>query len=375
MVTSTSKRVVIETSLYYNEEMVNYAAINPHDDMFSQAKQVEVFTKYGVVKFVVIINPSVTIGAIALNRFQRKKYHMKMYRSYVVRSYSPASPTRTFFEIINEKFNLNDKIGGMQKVLEEIFGNVLLPRLYPQSFIAKTDINKTRARTVCDALNVIPKVIRGPEILSCMLGESEKNIRDLFEDARSDQQSYGSNSRLHVIIFDEMDAIGKNRTGSNSVRDTVHDSITAQLLAEIDGMAYLNNILIIGTTNILEAIDPALLRPGRIETVIKVDLPDARARSAIFDLHMKALLRNGALYRDVDVNSIIHGTEGLTGAHIERIIRLAIHAAMRRDILHRNTFDVTDEQAEELQVRNDDFIETLTKVQQDQSTCQNNEQP
>ena len=74
--------------------------------------------------------------------------------------------------------------------------------------------------------------------------------------------------------------------------DTVHDNVTAQLLAEIDGMIYLDNILLIGTTNILEAIDPALLRSGRTEKVIKIELVDAAARSAIFDIHTKALIRN-----------------------------------------------------------------------------------
>ncbi|CAF3203897.1 unnamed protein product [Rotaria sp. Silwood2] len=130
----------------------------------------------------------------------------------------------------------------MESVLAEIFGDVLLSRLYPQSFVAKSGINKTRAillnelpdtgksliaRTGCDILNVTPKVIRGSEIFSFMLGQSEQNIRDLFEDARQDQRNLGSNSKLHVIVFDEIDAVCKNRTQSNSVRDTVHNNVTA----------------------------------------------------------------------------------------------------------------------------------------------------
>ncbi|CAF4340811.1 unnamed protein product, partial [Rotaria sordida] len=173
-----------------------------------------------------------------------------------------------------------------------------------------TDINKIRdillhgppgtgksliPRTVCDILNVNPKVIRGPEIFSSMLDQSEQNIRDLFEDARQDQRNFGSNSKLHAIVFDEIDAVCKNRTQSSSVRDTVHDNVTAQFLAEIDGMIYLDNILLIGTINILEVIDPALLRSGRMEKVIKIELPDTAARSAIFDIHTKVLIRNAAL--------------------------------------------------------------------------------
>ncbi|CAM4852330.1 unnamed protein product, partial [Rotaria magnacalcarata] len=114
------------------------------------------------------------------------------------------------------------------------------------------------ARTVCDILKVNPKIIRGPEIFSFMLGQSEQYIRDLFEEARQDQQNFGSNSALHIIVFDEIDAVCKNRAQSNSLRDNVHDNVTAQLLVEIDGMIYLDNIFLIGTTNILESIDPAL---------------------------------------------------------------------------------------------------------------------
>ncbi|CAM4837683.1 unnamed protein product [Rotaria magnacalcarata] len=123
-----------------------------------------------------------------------------------------------------------------------------------------------------------------------MLGRSEQNIRDLFEEARQDQQNFGSNSALHIIVFDEIDAVCKNRAQSNSLRNNVHDNVTAQLLAEIDGMIYLGNILLIGTTNILESIDPALLRPGRIEKVIKVELPNAAVKQPLSNIHIPFVL-------------------------------------------------------------------------------------
>jgi SpoVK/Ycf46/Vps4 family AAA+-type ATPase len=179
---------------------------------------------------------------------------------------------------------------------------------------------------------VKPKVVRGPEIVSCVLGESEK-MRDLCEDARHDQQNLETNTKLHVIVFNE-----------------------------IDGMIYLVNILLIGTTNILEAIDPALLRPGRIETISKIELRNITARSNIFDIHTKALIRNGALNQDVHINNIIRRTEGMSGAHVERVVRLAIQAAMRRDIVDRDKFDITEEEAEDLEVCNQDFIEALSKI-------------
>lgn len=375
-----AKRVVVETSLYYDEDINNYVAIHPEDSMFSNANRLEIMNKYGAVSFEVFLKSTVALGTIALNYRQRKKYHLKKYCSYFVRSPSSSSSdksSRTLFDILNEQFDFKSTVGGMENVLEEIFGGVLLPRFYPQSFVAKTEINKTRgillhgppgtgksliARTICDILKVDPKVVRGPEIFSCMLGESEKKIRDLFDDARHDQQKFGANSKLHVIVFDEIDAVCKNRTNNGLVRDAVHDNVTAQLLSEIDGMVYLDNIFLIGTTNILEAIDPALLRPGRIETVIKIELPNETARSNIFDIYTKALIRNGVLNEDIDINNIIQRTTGMTGAHVERVVRLAIQAAMRRDIVNRGKFCITEEEGEFLEIHNRDFIEALSKI-------------
>ena len=371
-----AKRVVIETPLYYDEDVTNYVAIHPEDVAFSCATLVEIVNKHGVFKFTIVIQPSITSGAIGLNRRQRKKYRLKLYHSYIVRL-SLYKPSVTLFDIINTKFNFRSRIGGMERVFEEIFGDVLLPRLYPTSFVAKTGMSKTRgvllhgppgtgktliARTICDILEVDPKIVRGPEIFSFMLGESERKIRDLFEDARCDQQNYGCNSKLHVIIFDEIDAICKSRAHHGTVRDNVQDNVTTQLLAEIDGMIYLDNIFIIGTTNILEAVDSALLRPGRIEKVIKIELPNAAARSDIFDIHTESLIRNGALHQDVDIDNIIRSTHGMTGAHVEQVVRLAIHAAMRRDIVERGTLDISPEEGEQLEVKNQDCIEALQKI-------------
>ncbi|CAF3776675.1 unnamed protein product [Rotaria sp. Silwood1] len=219
------------------------------------------------------------------------------------------------------------------------------------------------ARTISEILNVKPKIVRGPEVFSRFLGESEEKIRSLFADARYDQEKFGENSKLHIIIFDELDSICKRRTQTDaSTRDNVQDSITAQLLTELDGLEPINNILIIGTTNMVETIDPALLRPGRIDLVIDVPLPDDDARLHIFDICTKQLLQNGLMESDVDIQTIIQTTNGLTGSHIEKIVRLAIINAMRRDILSRGRLNITEEESEQLRVCNEDFKEALQKV-------------
>ena len=100
---------------------------------FSRTNHVEILNEYGVFQFEVILKPTVTLGAIALNRFQRRKYHLKKYRTYLVRCLSPKRPSRTLFDILNERFDFKSKVDGMERALEEIFGDVLLPRLYPRN--------------------------------------------------------------------------------------------------------------------------------------------------------------------------------------------------------------------------------------------------
>jgi vesicle-fusing ATPase len=196
-----------------------------------------------------------------------------------------------------------------------------------------------------------------------MLGESERKIRDLFENARQDQERHGSDSNLHVIVFDEIDAICKRRSCHvEGTLSNVEDKVTTQLLAEIDGMVHLDNIFLIGTTNILHMVDPALLRSGRIDTIIEIGVPDESGRLQIFDIYTKHLLRNGILQADVNVDHIVRSSQGFTGAQIEHIVRLAVHNAMRRDILNKGHMEVTYEDADQLQVCNKDFTMALAKV-------------
>lgn len=122
-----------------------------------------------------------------------------------------------------------------------------------------------------------PKIINGPELFNKFVGETEKNVRELFDDARKDEANLKEDSPLHTIIFDEFDAIAKPR-GSTSGGTGVADNVVNQLLSVIDGVETLNNILVIGMTNRKDLIDPAVLRPGRFEVHIEVGLPDEKGR-------------------------------------------------------------------------------------------------
>ena len=109
-------------------------------------------------------------------------------------------------------------------------------------------------------------------------------------------------------------------------------------------------------------IEPALLRPGRIDTIIEVNLSDAKTRLHIFDIHKKVLLQNGLLGPDVEVKAIIRATSGLTGAHIEMVVRLAIINAMRHDILSRGRLNISEAESECLRVCNVNFKGAPTKL-------------
>ncbi|KAH9561657.1 hypothetical protein CY35_05G034000 [Sphagnum magellanicum] len=148
-----------------------------------------------------------------------------------------------------------------------------------------------------------PKVVNGPEVLSKFVGETEKNVRDLFADAEKDQKAQGDKSDLHTIIFDEIDAICKTR-GSTRDGTGVHDSIVNQLLTKIEGVEALNNILLIGMTNRKDLLDEALLRPGRMEVQIEIGLPDEKGRIQILSIHSNKMKENSFLSADVSLEEL-----------------------------------------------------------------------
>ena len=145
------------------------------------------------------------------------------------------------------------------------------------------------ARQIGRMLNAVePKIVNGPEILNRYIGASEENIRALFKDAEADWKSKGDASPLHIIIFDELDAICRQR-GSGRGDQGVGDSVVNQLLSKMDGVEQLDNVVVIGMTNRLELIDDALLRPGRFEVHLQIGLPTEAGRREILEIHTAAM--------------------------------------------------------------------------------------
>ncbi|HHO57374.1 MAG TPA: AAA family ATPase, partial [Thermoplasmatales archaeon] len=160
--------------------------------------------------------------------------------------------------------------------------------------------------------------IKGPEIFSKWVGESEKAIRELFKKAKQTAPS--------IIFLDELDSIAPRRGSYEGSRVT--ETVVNQLLTSIDGLEQLRDIVVIGATNRPDIIDSSLLRPGRFDELIFVGAPDKEARRAIFEIHT----RNMPLAKDVDLDELADITEGYVGADIEGICREAGMMALRENI-------------------------------------------
>jgi AAA family ATPase len=164
--------------------------------------------------------------------------------------------------------------------------------------------------------------VKGAELLNMYVGESERAVRSLFERARAAAPS--------IIFFDEIDSISGQRTGpggsASASRSTGAVNMLTTLLTEMDGFEALTGVLVLAATNRPEAIDPALLRPGRFDQVLYVGPPDLSAREDVFRVH----LRNLDVAPDVDISELARLSEGYSGAEIKAICSQAGTAALER---------------------------------------------
>ncbi len=163
--------------------------------------------------------------------------------------------------------------------------------------------------------------VKGPEILSKWVGESEKAIREIFRRARQVAPA--------VVFFDEIDSIAPARGFRHD--SGVTDRIVNQLLAEMDGIQTLKNVVVIGATNRADIIDPALLRPGRFDRIIYVPPPDKKSRLEILKVHTRKV----PLAEDVDLERLAALTEGYSGADLEALVREAVILALREEFKPR----------------------------------------
>ncbi|MDK2372379.1 MAG: CDC48 family AAA ATPase [Candidatus Korarchaeota archaeon] len=257
-----------------------------------------------------------------------------------------------------------EDIGGLKEEIQRIREMVELPLKHPELFrhlgieppkgvllYGPPGCGKTLlAKAVANESNAHFISISGPEIKSKYYGESEKRLREIFEEAEKNAPS--------IIFIDEIDSIAPNR---NEVTGEVERRVVAQLLALMDGLKGRGEVIVIGATNRPEALDPALRRPGRFDREIEIGVPDRGGRKEILQIHT----RNVPLSDDVDLDELADITHGFVGADLAALVREAAMAALRR-VLPKIDLDaetIPIEILEELQVTKDDFMEALKLVQ------------
>ncbi|MBB5253054.1 CDC48 family AAA ATPase [Sulfurisphaera ohwakuensis] len=244
-----------------------------------------------------------------------------------MKSIQPTLLREVYVEV--PKVHWND-IGGLEEVKQQLREAVEWPLRFSELFnrsgitppkgillFGPPGTGKTMlAKAVATESGANFIAVRGPEILSKWVGESEKAIREIFRKARQAAPT--------VIFFDEIDAIAPMR--GLTTDSGVTERIVNQLLAEMDGIVPLNKVVVIAATNRPDILDPALLRPGRFDRLIYVPPPDKRARAEILKVHT----RNVPLAEDITLDELAEKTEGYTGADIEALVREATINAMRK---------------------------------------------
>ncbi|KAK3321121.1 P-loop containing nucleoside triphosphate hydrolase protein [Cercophora scortea] len=280
--------------------------------------------------------------------------------------------------IISPDFKFEDMgIGGLDAEFSTIFRRAFASRIFPPGLIEKLGIMHVKgmllygppgtgktliARQIGKMLNARePKIINGPEVLNKFVGQSEENIRKLFADAEKEYKEKGDESGLHIIIFDELDAVCKQRGSGAGGGTGVGDSVVNQLLSKLDGVDQLNNILLIGMTNRKDMIDDALLRPGRLEVQIEISLPDEFGRAQILKIHTAKMLENKVMEADVNLAELAEKTKNFSGAEISGLVKSATSYAFSRHIKVGTMAGVSEDVAN-MKVNRQDFINALEEV-------------
>ncbi len=191
--------------------------------------------------------------------------------------------------------------------------------------------------------------VKGPEFLSKWVGESEKAVREVFRKARQAAPS--------IIFLDEIDSVAPTR--GSSVGTKVTERVVSQILTELDGLENLHDVMVIGATNRRDMIDTALLRPGRFDRVLLVDMPDGDARKQILEIHMKGM----PLGQDVDTEGLTKETDGMSGADIALMVREAGNMAIREYVENGGVDNVDEVKA--CSVYDKHFKEALEKVRKE----------
>jgi transitional endoplasmic reticulum ATPase len=251
----------------------------------------------------------------------------------------PSALREVFVERPNVHWN---DVGGLEDVKAQLKEAIELPVKNPEAFekigirpmkgvllVGAPGTGKTLlAKAVATERESNFISIKGPELLSKFVGESEKSVREIFRKAKMASPC--------IIFIDEIDSIAYARN-SDSTDSLVIERVVDTLLTEMDGLSEIKNVFVLAATNRPDTIDPALLRPGRFDKIIEIPMPDEVTRKSIFTVHTKRM----PLDKDISLDTLASETDGYTGAEIENLVREAGMSAIRaqKDIVSKKDFN------------------------------------
>jgi transitional endoplasmic reticulum ATPase len=257
-----------------------------------------------------------------------------------------------------------EDIGGLDRELEQVREMIELPMRHPELF-SRLGIDPPKgvllhgppgtgktliAKAVANEIDASFHTISGPEIMSKYYGESEEQLREVFDEAEENAPA--------IVFMDELDSIAPKREETSG---DVERRVVAQLLSLMDGLESRGQVVVIGATNRIDAIDPALRRGGRFDREIEIGVPDRDGRKEILQVHT----RNMPLSDEVDVDEFADNTHGFVGADLESLAKESAMNALRRirPELDLEADEIDAEVLERLQVTLDDFKEALKGIE------------
>ncbi len=279
--------------------------------------------------------------------------------SGALKNTEPSALREVFVEVPNVKW---DDIGGLEHAKQELKEVVEWPLKYPGVFsrlntkppkgillFGPPGTGKTMlVKAVANVTEANFISIKGPELLSKWVGETEKAVREIFRKAKQ--------AAPCIIFLDELDSIAPVRgAGFDS---HVTERVVSQLLTAMDGLEELKEVIIIAATNRPDMVDPALLRPGRLDRLIYIQPPDEEERKKIFEVH----LRGKPIGEDVDVEELAKRTDGYVGADIEAIVKEAVMSALREFITSGISEEHVKEAIKNIVVKKEHFEVAIKSV-------------
>jgi transitional endoplasmic reticulum ATPase len=268
----------------------------------------------------------------------------------------PSAIREVFVEIPNVKWS---DVGGLEEIKDALKEAVEWPLKYTKLFqkvntkapkgillYGKPGTGKTYlAKALASESGVNFIAVKGPQIMSRFIGESEKGVRELFKKAKQAAPA--------ILFLDEMDGLIPNRS---SHQNGVAERVISQFLTEMDGIEDIEGVMVLAATNRIDLIDPALLRSGRFDLIFELPEPDRKTRENIFAIHT----RNKPLADNIDLSTLAEKTENMVGADIEFICRKAAMLAIRQFI--QNNEDIDPENMEQVSIGEHQFNEAIQLV-------------